>query len=153
MFLISVKFVQTSVDYWFRNQIDNSLKTALEIGKINYKYIQDNLEHLLDRFTNKNFNKHSEKELIKITSAFAKENNIGILILKEDEKVVGYISEDWKKIWDELNSKIEWDSIEKKGEFWVNIYSFEESDYVIGVSPLSKKRYTRLRFYNRGDKT
>lgn len=58
-----------------------------------------------------------------------------------------------KKIWDELNSKIEWDSIEKKGEFWVNIYSFEESDYVIGVSPLSKKRYTRLRFYNRGDKT
>lgn len=138
MFLISVKFVQTSVDYWFRNQIDNSLKTALEIGKINYKYIQDELKANLDKFNKIYFSRYNEKKLIKLTSDFAKQNNIGILILKNDKKEFGFIQNDWKKIWYKLKNKIEWESIQKKNEFWINIYSFEGLDYVLGVDPLKK---------------
>ena len=138
MFLISVKFVQTSVDYWFRNQIDNSLKTALEIGKINYKYIQDELKTTLDKFNKIHFNRYNEKKLIKLTSDFAKQNNIGILILRNDKREIGFIQNDWKKIWYKLKNKIEWESIQKKNEFWINIYSFEGLDYVLGVAPLKK---------------
>jgi len=138
MFLISVKFVQTSVDYWFRNQIDNSLKTALEIGKINYKYIQDELKANLDKFNKIHFSRYNEKKLIKLASDFAKQNNIGILILKNDKKEIGFIQNNWKKIWYKLKNKIEWESIQKKNEFWINIYSFEGLDYVLGVAPLKK---------------
>ncbi len=136
MFLISVKFVQTSVDYWFRNQIDNSLKTALEIGKINYKYIQDELKTKLDKFKKIHFDRYNEKKLITLTNNFAKENNTGILILKKDKREIGFIQDDWKKIWNKLKDKIGWDSIEKNKKFWVNIYSVEKLDYVLGVAPL-----------------
>jgi len=136
MFLISVKFVQTSVDYWFRNQIDNSLKTALEIGKINYKYIQDQLMIKVNKFKKTHFNRYNEKKLVILTTDFAKENNLGILILKKDKREIGFIQKDWEKIWDKLKDKIEWSSIKKNEKFWVNIYSVEKFDYVLGVAPL-----------------
>ena len=45
MFLVSVKFVQTSVDYWFGSQVDRSLQQALEVGQKFYSQSQERLRH------------------------------------------------------------------------------------------------------------
>ncbi len=33
IYLVSVKFVQTSVDYWFKGQVEESMEQALELGR------------------------------------------------------------------------------------------------------------------------
>ncbi|MEF8888976.1 MAG: PAS domain-containing sensor histidine kinase, partial [Desulfohalobiaceae bacterium] len=43
MFFMAVKFVQTSVDYWFRTQVDSSMDQALEVGKDVYSMTSERL--------------------------------------------------------------------------------------------------------------
>ena len=44
IYLVSVKFVQTSVDYWFKGQVEESMEQALELGRAFYGSAQDRLE-------------------------------------------------------------------------------------------------------------
>jgi two-component system nitrogen regulation sensor histidine kinase NtrY len=37
MFYVSAKFVQTSVDYWFKSQVEDSMEQSLEIGRAFYQ--------------------------------------------------------------------------------------------------------------------
>ena len=37
MFYVSAKFVQTSVDYWFKAQVEDSMEQSLEIGRAFYQ--------------------------------------------------------------------------------------------------------------------
>jgi two-component system nitrogen regulation sensor histidine kinase NtrY len=43
MFLVSVKFVQTSVEYWFKVQVEDSMEQALGLGEAFYRTAQDKL--------------------------------------------------------------------------------------------------------------
>lgn len=44
MFLISLWFVRTSVDYWFQAQVETSMDQALSIGQDFYAAAEDVLE-------------------------------------------------------------------------------------------------------------
>ncbi len=44
IYLVSVKFVQTSVDYWFKGQVEESMEQALELGRAFYGSAQERLE-------------------------------------------------------------------------------------------------------------
>ena len=53
MFLVSVKFVQTSVDYWFKVQVEDSMEQALGLGQSFYRAAQNHLSRQaeqMDRF-------------------------------------------------------------------------------------------------------
>jgi two-component system nitrogen regulation sensor histidine kinase NtrY len=44
MFYVSAKFVQTSVDYWFKTQVEDSMEQSLEIGRAFYQSAQARVE-------------------------------------------------------------------------------------------------------------
>ncbi|SHN67912.1 sensor histidine kinase [Desulfovibrio litoralis] len=44
MFLISTKFVQISVDFWFQEQVEQSINSALEVGQIIFQKLDERLE-------------------------------------------------------------------------------------------------------------
>jgi two-component system nitrogen regulation sensor histidine kinase NtrY len=44
MFYVSAKFVQTSVDYWFKTQVEDSMEQSLEIGRAFYQSAQTRVE-------------------------------------------------------------------------------------------------------------
>lgn len=44
MFLVSVKFVQTSVEYWFKVQVEDSMEQALGLGEAFYRAAQEKLD-------------------------------------------------------------------------------------------------------------
>ncbi len=134
MFLIAIKFVQTSVDYWFRNQIDTSLKTALDIGKINYNYIQDDLKQKLIKISKLN-NKDLNKENIK------KQFGLDILIIHNKNKKNLILIDNFEDFWENVKPKIKWEEVKEK-DFWVNIYSYGKSDFVLGIlHPEKNKDY------------
>lgn len=125
MFLIAIKFVQTSVDYWFRNQIDTSLKTALDIGKINYNYIQDDLRKKLIQI-----NKLNEKNL---NEKYIKDQfGLDILVILKNNKEDSIVINNFEELWKNIKVKIKWDEIKAK-DFWINIYSYGNLDFVIGI--------------------
>lgn len=43
MFLVSIKFIQTAVDYWFRVQVEDSMEQALNLGQSFYRAAQEHL--------------------------------------------------------------------------------------------------------------
>ncbi|MBU1248083.1 MAG: PAS domain S-box protein, partial [Proteobacteria bacterium] len=44
MFLVTVKFVQTSVEYWFKDQVEESMEQALSLGDAFYRAAQSKLQ-------------------------------------------------------------------------------------------------------------
>ncbi len=139
MFFIAVKFVQTSVDYWFRNQIDFSLKNALELGKANYSYLQKDVETKalnIKRIVLQNEGRLSAKVRREIEKK-VHEYGLGFLSLrKKGKEEFSIATKPWREIWPEIRQKIEWGEVEKQKGFWFNIYSHQNSDYVIGISPV-----------------
>ncbi len=49
LFFISVKFISSSIEFWFNLQIDRSLKNSLEVGSAYYKQISDQLIYIGER--------------------------------------------------------------------------------------------------------
>lgn len=43
MFIVSVKFVQTSVDYWFKVQVEDSMEHALKLSETFYRVMEERL--------------------------------------------------------------------------------------------------------------
>ncbi|MGE4292219.1 MAG: PAS domain-containing sensor histidine kinase [Desulfovibrio sp.] len=44
MFMVSVKFVQTSVDYWFKVQVEDSMEHSLNLSETFYRVMEERLE-------------------------------------------------------------------------------------------------------------
>jgi two-component system nitrogen regulation sensor histidine kinase NtrY len=44
MFMVSVKFVQTSVDYWFKVQVEDSMEHSLNLSETFYRVMEDRLD-------------------------------------------------------------------------------------------------------------
>ncbi len=143
MFLIAIKFVQTSINYWFKNQnqIDYTLNTALELGKANYKYIQDDLREKLQKISRLSFEKYSQKQLASFLEKQENTYNIDLLLLASKNKEIGDIDNKWKPIWNDIRTKINWNEIKGKGGFTVNIYSYGDKDYVIGILSIKNSTY------------
>lgn len=52
LFFISVRFISSSIEFWFNLQIERSLKNSLEIGREYYKQIADQLLYVGNRIAN-----------------------------------------------------------------------------------------------------
>ena len=51
LFFISVKFISSSIEFWFNLQIDRSLKNSLEVGRQYYRQITEQLIYVGDRIS------------------------------------------------------------------------------------------------------
>lgn len=145
MFMVAVKFVQTSVDYWFRTKLDSSMEQSLEVGKAFYSMAQDRLEqqssYILQEIQDMgmlwgasgmdNLMRQKQKEyrlsLIGVLSPALQEQN-------------WHAFQEWQKKWPEIKSEVRWQEIRQDPAYWSRLFNGQNMDLVLGVLPVDKAR-------------
>ncbi|NJB69366.1 two-component system nitrogen regulation sensor histidine kinase NtrY [Desulfobaculum xiamenense] len=145
MFALGAKFVQTSVDFWFKTQVEDSLEEALEVGQAFYASSQERLErrsdYILGRILERRFAWGG-----KAMDAFLKEKRA-----EYDLSLIGIINPDlseqnwhtgpeWEGVWEDVRNKINWDSLRDRPEFWSTIRAGSGADMVLGLQPVDGGR-------------
>ena len=145
IYLVSVKFVQTSVDYWFKGQVEESMEQALELGRAFYGSAQDRLERRganmiedivaskfawggkgMDNYLNKKFSEY-DLSLVGVINPEGNEQNT-------------HASQQWAQAWPEIKEKIDWQSLKADPRSWTTIIPKPGSDLVLGVIPVDEGR-------------
>lgn len=145
IYLVSVKFVQTSVDYWFKGQVEESMEQALELGRAFYGSAQDRLERrgnnmigeivtnkyrwggkAMDKFLNKKFDEY-DLSLVGVINPEGNEQNT-------------HATAQWSQAWPEIKEKIDWQSLKTDPRAWTTIIPKPGSDLVLGVTPVDEGR-------------
>ncbi|AMK10004.1 MAG: PAS domain-containing sensor histidine kinase [Pseudodesulfovibrio sp.] len=145
IYLVSVKFVQTSVDYWFKGQVEESMEQALELGRAFYGSAQDRLERRgsvmikeiieskfawggkgMDNYLNKKFDEY-DLSLVGVINPEGNEQNT-------------HATAQWSQAWPEIKEKIDWQSLRADPRSWTTIIPKPGSDLVLGVTPVDEGR-------------
>ncbi len=143
MFFISVRFVHTSVDYWFQEQVGQSMNQALEVGQVFYSSVRKGLEvrseNTLDQIRQEQFlwggrdmddfllnKKNSEYDLTLagvISSSLQEEN--------------WNADEEWIVYWPEIKKSVPWEELIEQPEYWTGMWTGKDSgDLVLGIMPV-----------------
>ena len=148
LFFISVKFISSSIEFWFNLQIDRSLKNSLEVGRGYYKQIADQLLYFGNNMgqviTRKGYMLISNRyRLRRMMDKKREEYNLSsIQIFSKNFHLIGG---SYKKgfnpvsIKKALNKKI-MNKVMKKGKSAYFIHSFSYGDMVFGLIPIFSKR-------------
>jgi len=147
MFFIAVRFVHTSVDYWFQEQVGQSMDQALEVGQVFYASVKKGLEIrsevTLDQIRSESFlwggrgmdgflenKKNSEHDLslMGVVNPSLKEQN-------------WYADEEWTDYWPQIKQNIPWNDLLERPEYWTGMWSSEDAgDLVVGIMPVDQSR-------------
>lgn len=145
MFLVAVKFVQTSVDYWFKGKIESSLEQALEIGQSFYALTQDELEHqgsiILERIRDKEL-LWGAKGMDLFLQEKAAEYNlslIGVVTPKLKEQN-WHAKDEWENSWKEVKGRVDWAGLTETPRYWSTLLKDSEQDLVVGIIPVDKAK-------------
>lgn len=168
MFLASNRVVSTSVDYWFKNQVEGSMEAALEVGQSFYtaaaKRLQKSAAAINQRIAPslRIQENHGRKSTISPLSPKAITELDQLLQLKQDEYGLAAVAiidpshnafywhesqdlrEHWAvwPIWNEASKRINWKHVEEH-HFGSMLWAGDNVDYVITVSAIDggKKGY------------
>ena len=145
IYLVSVKFVQTSVDYWFKGQVEESMEQALELGRAFYGSAQDRLERrgsvMLDEIVKSQYawgGKAMDKYLNKKFGEY--DLSLVGVITPEGSEQNTHASAQWSEAWPEIKEKIDWQSLRADPRSWTTIIPKPGSDLVLGVTPVDEGR-------------
>ena len=143
MFLVSVKFVQTSVDYWFKSQVETSMEQALAVGQAFYASAQERLgirgENILEQIRERRF-AWGGKSMQGLLETKVKEYDLfllGVVNLDETEQN-WYISEGYSQVWPDIKAKINWENMKEQPRFWSSLWPGPGADLVVGVLPVDE---------------
>ncbi|MEF2230197.1 MAG: ATP-binding protein, partial [Pseudodesulfovibrio sp.] len=145
IYLVSVKFVQTSVDYWFKGQVEESMEQALELGRTFYGSAQERLErrgaNMIDEIV-KNQYAWGGKAMDNFLSKKFEEYDLSLVgvITPEGNEQNTHASAQWSQAWPEIKEKIDWQSLKADPRAWTTIIPKPGSDLVLGVSPVDEGR-------------
>ncbi len=145
MYYVSAKFVQTSVDYWFKAQVEESMEQSLEIGRAFYQSAQARLEKqgriILDDVARNHYawggkamdaymaEKQTEYGLwaIGIIGPDGREQN------KHPEAV-------FDRAWSGARAKVDLADLRKNPRYMATMLSTAGSDLVLGILPVDEGR-------------
>ena len=140
MFLITSKFVQVSIDFWFRDQIAISMETALEVGRVD-------LEKTERRILVQGMNIIAQASALDMSQASpeldaylqAKRNEtalplIGVLS-KDRDKILWHANPDARESWQAGRSMFNWETLAEQGSQTILSPGIKE-DYVLSVQHL-----------------
>lgn len=143
MFVISTQFVQTSVDYWFKNQVETSMETALDIGQAYYADSLSDIEHfsenIITQIRERKF-AWGGKGMDAFLEDKRKEYNLSVVGVMNPKRA----EQNWhgpkniEKVWEETKSRINWGNLEKDPRFWSLIWPGAAADYAVGVTPVDQ---------------
>lgn len=143
IYLVSVKFVQTSVDYWFKGQVEESMEQALELGRAFYSSAQDRLERrgsvMIDEIVNSKFawgGKSMDNYLNKKFDEYDL-SLVGVINPEGNEQNT-HATTQWSEAWPEIKEKIDWKSLKADPRSWTTIIPKPGSDLVLGVTPVDQ---------------
>jgi len=145
MFYVSAKFVQTSVDYWFKTQVEDSMEQSLEIGRAFYQSAQARVEQrgreviaqvAANHYSwgGRNMDAHLEESLREYGLA-----------------VIGVISPDGRdqnkhppqvfdRVWSEARTKVNLEDLRKNPRYVSVMLSTAGNDLVLGLVPVDEGR-------------
>ena len=143
MFFLSLKFVQTSVDYWFKAQVEGSMEQALTVGQTVYTTVKGGLERKGDRIVG---------YIRKSGFAWGGKGMDRLLVTKQEDfdlSLIGVLSPNhkeqnwhagpaWDTAWKEVKKGIAWPELEKDQQYWSAVWPGAKSDLVVGIFPVDK---------------
>ena len=145
IYLVSVKFVQTSVDYWFKGQVEESMEQALELGRAFYGSAQERLErrgaNMIDEIVTNEY-AWGGKAMDKFLRKKFEEYDLSLVgvITPEGNEQNTHASTQWSQAWPEIKEKIDWQSLKADPRTWTTIIPKPGSDLVLGVTPVDEGR-------------
>jgi two-component system nitrogen regulation sensor histidine kinase NtrY len=145
MFLVSVKFVQTSVDYWFKGQVEESMEQALELGRAFYGSMQERLErrgkNMIDEIKEREYRWGGKGMNTFLGDKYAEYGLSLVGVVTPAGKFQNtHSSARWEKAWPEIAEKVDWESLKEKPRPWSTILSKPDSDLIVGVTPVDEGR-------------
>ena len=145
MFVVSLKFVQTSVDYWFKSQVEDSMEQALDLGRAFYAQAQERLEVRAKRLA-EDVRRREQAQGGRL-SAHALEG----LLAEYDVSLLGLVPPDgrgegahaaanWDQVWPEVRDKVDWEGLAASPRYWSTLLSGAGRDLIVGLAPLESGR-------------
>ncbi|MBU1002751.1 MAG: HAMP domain-containing protein [Proteobacteria bacterium] len=141
MFALGAMFVQTSVDFWFKTQVEDSLEQALKVGQAFYTSSQERLErragHMVERIVQRQF-AWGGKAMETFLKEKRREYDLGVVgVVRPDGTKLNWDSDElWEGLWPEIKGAINWESQKERPEFWSTIRPGPGADMVIGLMPV-----------------
>ncbi|MFW6314049.1 MAG: ATP-binding protein [Desulfohalobiaceae bacterium] len=145
MFFIAIRFVQTSVDYWFQTKLDSSMEQSLQVGRAAYTRAQDRLqrqgEYIVQEVRDMGllWGGSAMDSLLRQKQKEYGLSLIGVMSpgLQEQNWHAG---QDWEKRWMEVKAKVGWQGIKEDPEYWSELFRVQDRDLVLGVFPVDQAR-------------
>ncbi len=145
MFFMAMQFVQISVDYWFKNQVEESMVQSLELGRAFYASAQEGLERrgnnvlkaiIESRYAwgGKSMNSFLANKLV--------EYDLGLLgvIRPNGSKLNWHSDGSWDQAWPDIKNKINWKDLKENPRYWSTIHPVPGNDMIIGILPVDEGR-------------
>jgi two-component system, NtrC family, nitrogen regulation sensor histidine kinase NtrY len=145
LFVISLIFVRTSVDFWFQGQVEKSLEQALGVGQSFYTSAQKRLEQrggfLLSQIRDRGL-AWGGKTMNEFLDIKRREYDLGLVgVLTPQLGEQNWNSDQvWSQVWPSLRGELELEELLKNPRVISAIHPGPESDLVIGVFPVDEGR-------------
>lgn len=141
MFYVSAKFVQTSVDYWFKTQVEDSMEQSLEIGRAFYQSAQTRVEQrgrevlsqvAANHYTwgGRNMDIHLQDSLREYGLAI-----IGVLS-PEGRAQNTHPQRMFDRVWEDARGKVDLDDLRRNPRYVSVMLSSAGNDLIIGILPV-----------------
>ncbi|MBI5519273.1 MAG: HAMP domain-containing protein [Desulfovibrio sp.] len=143
MFYVSAKFVQTSVDYWFKTQVEDSMEQSLEIGRAFYQSAQARVEQRAREIITQVADNHFT------WGGKAMDNHLEESLREYGLAVVGVITPDGRdqnkhppqmfdRVWSEARGKVNMEDLRRNPRYVSVMLSSAGNDLIVGLVPVDE---------------
>ncbi|GAU09790.1 sensor histidine kinase NtrY-like [Desulfoplanes formicivorans] len=143
MFFLSIKFVQTSVDYWFKAQVEGSMEQALTVGQAVYNTVKDRLEGkgegIIETIRASQF-VWGGKGMDRFLISRSKDLDLTLIgVLTPSRREQNWHAEpEWESSWRDVKKGIAWAELQERQRFWSAVWPGKDADLVVGIVPVDK---------------
>ena len=141
MFFVSIKFVQTSVDFWFKNQVESSMEQALQVGQDFYTSSRERLErraHVLLNDIRTRQLAWGGRGMNDLLAAKAVEHELSLLgvVAPGGREQNWHARGEWRTAWPRVKADIDWESLESEPRDLSLMLTSAGADLVLAVVPV-----------------
>ena len=137
MFLVTTKFVQLSVDFWFKEQVTTSMETALEVGSGEYDKTGQRLVaaggFMLGEIAERRLT-WGGTAMDALLARKAREYGLELagMLTPDIQERNWHSNDDGRQAWRMVQNGLNWESLRKQG-YQISLGSGEKYDYVLAV--------------------
>ena len=145
LFVISLIFVRTSVDFWFQPQVEKSLEQALDVGQSFYASAQKRLEQrggvLLSQIRDRSL-AWGGKTMNDFLEVKRREYDLGLVGVLTPQLAEQNWNSDriWTRVWPVLRNELDLEELAANPRVLSSVHPGPETDLVIGIIPVDEGR-------------